>query len=94
MKLYLIRHGETDLNKKRILQGQTNSELNDYGRELARLTAEGLMEVPFDLAFTSPLKRAKETAQIILSGRNVPLLEETRIQEISLGEYEGLCYAG
>ena len=94
MKLYLVRHGETDLNKKRILQGQTNSELNDYGRKLARLTAEGLKEVAFDLAFTSPLRRAKETAQIILAGRKIPLLEEPRIQEISFGEYEGLCYTG
>lgn len=92
MKLYLVRHGETDLNKCHVLQGRTNSELNAYGRELARLTAEGLKDVPFDLAFTSPLHRAKETAQIILGERHVPLIEEPRIQEISFGDYEGLCY--
>lgn len=91
MKLYLIRHGETDFNKRRLLQGQTNTELNDYGRELAKKTAEGLKEVPFDLAFTSPLRRAKETAQIVLGDRKIPLVEEERIQEISFGAYEGLC---
>lgn len=92
MKLYLVRHGETDLNKRHVLQGQTDSELNAYGRELARLTAEGLKDVPFDIAFTSPLRRAKETAQIILGERQIPLKEEPRIQEIGFGDFEGLCY--
>lgn len=92
MRLYLVRHGETDLNKRRVLQGQTDSELNAYGRELARRTANGLKNVPFDLAFTSPLRRAKETAQILLGDRNIPLIEEPRIQEISFGDFEGLCY--
>lgn len=93
MKLYLIRHGETDLNKQRILQGQSDFELNDYGRELARITAEGLSDVLFDIVFTSPLKRAKETAEIIVGGRVPcpPFIEDKRIQEISFGEFEGLC---
>lgn len=91
MKLYLIRHGETDFNKRRLLQGRTDTKLNDYGRELAKKTAEGLLDVPFDLAFTSPLKRAKETAQIVLGDRKIPLVDEPRIQEISFGEFEGLC---
>lgn len=94
MKVYLIRHGETDYNKKRRLQGQCDTELNAYGRELAEITAEALREVPFDLAFTSPLKRAKETAKIILGDRQVPVVEDRRIQEISFGEYEGLCCQG
>lgn len=92
MKLYLVRHGETDLNKRHVLQGQTDSELNAYGRELARLTAEGLKDISFDMAFTSPLRRAKETAQIILGERHTPLMEEPRIQEIGFGDFEGLCY--
>lgn len=92
MRLYMIRHGETDKNKGMLLQGQSDSELNEYGRELARKTRDGLAEVPFDLAFTSPLRRAKETAQILLTGRTVPLIEDARIQEISFGKYEGLCF--
>ena len=60
MKLYLIRHGVTDQNKKRCLQGRSDIELNEQGRELARITAEGLRDVNFDLIFTSPLKRAYE----------------------------------
>lgn len=92
MKLYLVRHGETDLNQRHILQGQTDAELNDYGRKLAQLTREGLLDVPFDVAFTSPLRRAKETAQIILGGRGIALIEEPRIMEISFGGFEGLCF--
>lgn len=93
MKLYLIRHGETDLNKQRILQGHSDFELNDYGRELAEKTREGLKDVMFDIVFTSPLKRAKETAEILVRGREPqPLfIEDRRIQEISFGEFEGLC---
>lgn len=92
MRLYIVRHGETDMNKNHLLQGQSDSELNEYGRELAGKTRDGLAGVNFDVAFTSPLKRARQTAEIILEGRAVSLIEEKRIQEISFGKYEGLCY--
>lgn len=93
MMLYIVRHGETDWNREHKVQGRTDIPLNDYGRRLARETAEGMKDIPIDLCFTSPLLRAKETAQIILEGRNVPLCDEERIQEISFGKYEGL-YCG
>lgn len=92
MKIYLIRHGETDQNKRKCLQGRSDIELNEYGRELAYKTAEGLKDVNFDIIFTSPLKRARETAEIIRGNRNIPMICEELIQEISFGEYEGLCY--
>lgn len=94
MKVYLIRHGETDYNKQRKLQGQCDIELNEYGRELAKRTAEALKEVTFDVAYTSPLKRAKETARIMIGERPTVVIEEPRIQEISFGDYEGLCCQG
>ncbi len=94
MKLYIIRHGETDWNKARKIQGQSNIPLNDFGRYLARETARGLADIHFDLCFTSPLSRAKETAQIILEGRDVPIIEEPRIEEMSFGEYEGQYCSG
>ena len=74
MRLYLIRHGETEYNKLKKNQGQIDIPLNEYGRELARKTGEGLADVPFDLCFCSPLSRAKETAELILVGRNVPII--------------------
>lgn len=92
MKLYLIRHGETDKNRKKELQGQSDFPLNQRGREMAVLTAQGMREISFDLIFTSPLSRARETAEIIRADREIPLILEPRIQEISFGIYEGLCY--
>ena len=59
MRLYILRHGETDWNKELRLQGQTDIQLNEKGRRLARLTAQGVKDIPFDLAITSPLSRAR-----------------------------------
>ena len=92
MKLYIVRHGETDWNKERRLQGKTDIPLNEFGRKLAVETASGLADVTFDVAYTSPLIRAKETAEIIKKA-DTPLLEDDRIKEISFGIYEGLCCA-
>ena len=89
MKLYIIRHGQTSWNKERKLQGRTDIPLNESGREVAELTKEGFKDIPFDMAFTSPLKRARETAEIIMSGRNVPVINDERIIEVNFGSYEG-----
>lgn len=91
MKIYFVRHGETDWNKERKIQGQVDIPLNEFGRHLARETAKGLKDVPFDVCFTSPLGRARETAQIILQGRDVPILEDKRILEMNFGVLEGKC---
>lgn len=92
MLLYMIRHGETEQNKYKRLQGRSDIELNSCGRELAQITARALQDVEFDLIYTSPLKRAKETAHILKGERQIPVIVEERIQEISFGEYEGHCF--
>lgn len=94
MRLYLVRHGETAWNKLGKVQGHSDIPLNDYGRHLAKQTAEGLKDVTFDAAYTSPLARARETARIILSGRTVPLYDEPRIQEMGFGVCEGMRCRG
>ena len=91
MRLYIIRHGETEWNVLKRFQGRSDIPLNDEGRRLARITAEALREVPFSRIYTSPLKRAYETAMIIKTDRDIPVIEEPRIIEIGFGEYEGLC---
>lgn len=91
MKLYLVRHGETDWNKERRIQGQADIPLNEFGRSLAKKTAAGLKEVPFAVCFSSPLDRALETAKLILSGRDVPVIADERIEEMAFGEWEGKC---
>lgn len=93
MKVYLVRHGETDWNKVKRNQGQVDVPLNEKGRMLARETRKGLADIPFDVCFTSPLKRAKETGELILEGRNIPIIEDERIIEISFGDYEGRCWS-
>lgn len=92
MDIYLIRHGETDWNKVKRLQGITDIPLNAYGIELAEKTAEGLKDVPFDRIYTSPLIRAYKTAEIIRRDRPIEIIPTEGLLEISFGDYEGLTY--
>jgi len=92
MLLYIIRHGETQFNADRRLQGQFDAPLNDYGRELARKTALGLQDVPFDLVLTSPLERAVETAKLVLGNREIPFMTDQRLIEFGMGEWESLLF--
>lgn len=89
MILYLIRHGETDWNKEGKLQGRTDVALNADGRRVAELTKQALEEVPFDVAFTSPLQRARMTAEILVGNRSIPIIDEERIIEVGFGLNEG-----
>lgn len=91
MKLILIRHGETDWNKKHRFQGRADIPLNDYGRELAILTRERMPYIPYDRVYSSPLIRAAETANILLEGRpeRNEIRLDPRIIELDFGVYEG-----
>ena len=88
--LYILRHGTTDWNAIKRLQGQTDIPLNEDGRELARRAAEEYWAIHFDLCYCSPLVRARETASIILKDRNIPIIYDDRLKEMSFGIYEGL----
>ena len=89
MILYVIRHGETAWNKVRRLQGQTDIPLAEEGIRLAKETGIGMKDIPIDLVISSPLQRALQTAECITEGRNIPILTDERIQEISFGDWEG-----
>ena len=89
MRLYIIRHGETQYNKKGLLAGQTDVKLNENGIKLAEVTAKGLEDVKFDLCITSPLDRAVSTAKIILGDRKTPMIYDVRIKEIDFGDFNG-----
>lgn len=56
--VYLVRHGETDANRNKVIQGQLDTPLNEIGLEQARLVAHALQAVRFDAAFSSDLSRA------------------------------------
>lgn len=88
MELYIIRHGETEWNKKRLLQGQSNIQLNEKGRELAEITGHAINNISFDKIYSSPLDRALETARII-TGRT-DIITDDRLKEICFGIGEGV----
>ena len=94
MLLYILRHGETVWNAERRVQGLLGSDLSEKGVTLAQTTRAGLLDVPFDLCITSPLLRARHTAELVLAGRDVPIIEDERIREISFGAWEGMILAG
>ena len=66
MIIYIIRHGETDLNVRKIVQGWADEPLNENGILLAQETGRALRDVHFDFCISSPLLRAKKTAGILL----------------------------
>ncbi|MCR4616269.1 MAG: histidine phosphatase family protein [Clostridiales bacterium] len=91
MNLYIIRHGETDLNAKGVMQGRLDEPLNQSGRELAVLTGQAMKDIRFDYCISSPFDRAMETVKIVLreSGNNIPISTDDRICEIDFGDIEG-----
>ncbi|MCR5723266.1 MAG: histidine phosphatase family protein [Lachnospiraceae bacterium] len=93
MNLYIVRHGETDWNTEKRIQGQTDIELNENGVRLAELTSEGLKDVEFDCIFSSPLKRAYKTAEIIRGERTTEIVRDDRLKEMFFGKYEGTTKA-
>lgn len=92
MVIYLMRHGETEWNRAGRLQGQSDIPLNEFGIELAEKTAEGLKNVNFDAAFSSPLQRALVTARIVIGERAVAVETDERLKEIHFGAYEGKSF--
>ena len=87
--LYIMRHGKTEWNAKHKLQGRTDIPLSEEGRCMAEKAGEEYKDVPFDVCYCSPLIRAKETAEIVLRGRNIPIITDARLMEMCFGEYEG-----
>lgn len=95
--IYFVRHGATDWNENKNAQGQKDPkcqgradlDLNEKGVEQAKQTAEKLKGIKFDRVICSPLKRAKQTLDIIYTGETSVELDE-RVIERDLGELEGL----
>lgn len=106
MKIYLVRHGETTLNARGCYYGRTDVCLSGRGRKQAEELRNFFGQIPLDAVVTSPLKRAVETAEIILSGRGtmaegagrdstteaIKIYRDERLCEQDLGIFEGLTY--
>ena len=63
--IYIVRHGQTDMNSRKVLQGRSDYPLNDAGIAQAQKAADELRHISFTKVYTSPLKRAVQTAEII-----------------------------
>lgn len=87
--LYIMRHGKTDWNLKHKLQGKTDIPLNEMGIEMAKEAREEYKDVHFDVCYCSPLVRARETANLVLEGREIPVIIDDRLEEMGFGIYEG-----
>lgn len=91
LKLYLVRHGETDWNAEGRIQGHSDIELNVRGLEQARrLAARMPGEGTFQAIYASPLRRAFRTAEAVGEILQLPVISDVRLLERSLGQLEGL----
>lgn len=90
--IWLVRHGQTELNKQRRYQGITDSALTPFGLRQAEALAHRLRRIPFKLAVVSPTQRARLTAETILGDRDAPIVDDARWAETNHGRWEGLTY--
>ncbi|RJE74688.1 histidine phosphatase family protein [Reichenbachiella sp. MSK19-1] len=90
--IYIIRHGETDFNKQKRVQGRgVDSDLNALGRQQAALFFEAYKNVPFEKVYTSSLKRTMQSVQGFIE-MGLPFEKLSGFDEISWGSHEGLPY--
>lgn len=90
MEILLTRHGQTEWNLLKKVQGKADIELNEKGIKQAEETREFLKNEKIDLILCSPLKRAVQTAEIINQERNIRMIIDERVSERDFGEFEGM----
>lgn len=90
--LYIVRHGETDWNKKGLVQGHRDTDLNEEGVSQAYSRASSFKDIHFEGVFASDLSRAKRTAQILVEGRPLTVQTTIALREQFWGEWEGTSF--
>lgn len=89
MEIYVVRHGETDYNVKKVFQGHIDIPLNETGKKQAQETAEKFKNIDVDMILVSPLQRTLQTAEPISQITGVPITIEKRLIERCFGDMEG-----
>lgn len=87
--LYLVRHGETEWNTEKRMQGHKDSPLTENGKLQTSWLGEVLHDIEFDAIYASSSNRTKQTAEIVRSNRNLPIILSDNLKEIYMGEWEG-----
>lgn len=86
----MVRHGETDWNRDNRFQGHADPPLNEAGREQAHALAAELSTQTFAAAYTSPLRRAAETAAILAGALQLQAVADESLMEVDVGSWSGL----
>lgn len=86
---YIVRHGQSDGNIQKIVQGQSDSYLTEEGKRQASQLTDELKYINFDAVFSSDSVRAKETAEIIATEKQILVQESALLREHSMGQWEG-----
>lgn len=92
LHLMLVRHGVTEWNVQRRFQGQSDVPLSEFGKKQAELIAERLAGQTIHAVYASDLKRAWETASLIVKKNGLEILSEPRLRELKFGILEGLTF--
>lgn len=87
--IYLTRHGETEWNEKKLIQGHTNIPLNTKGKKQAKLLGKQLKDIDFDVVFSSDLLRAANSAEIIIKEKEMTVIKIKALRERFFGRFEG-----
>ncbi len=93
LELILIRHGETEWNKKEVFRGRANVALNKTGIKQAEAVAKYLSAEKIDIIYSSPLKRALKTAQAIARYQKLRVNKSEGLTDFDYGEWQGLTVA-
>ena len=93
LRIFLVRHAETDWNRERRYQGWSDTPLSVEGRVQADAVARALAEPPLAAVYSSPLERARETAAAIAKPHRLSVKEAPAFKEMRFGRWEGLTLA-
>ena len=92
MRIWIARHGQTELNRKKLMQGRTDAPLNEKGIAQAKQSRKNIGDVHFDAVYASPLQRAILTGSIIGDVDPSEIIVDPRIIETDFGRYEKRRY--
>lgn len=94
MDLLLVRHGQTDWNPAQRVMGRSDISINEIGKKQSQHLSSWLRDIEIHAVYSSPVRRALETAEIIIKERNgLKIVEEPGVAEIDYGDWVGMTFA-